>query len=218
MGERAAVVVVHPSPDLYGSDRMVLESVRALAMRWRVLVVLPADGPLSEHLRAAGAEVIVLGFPVLRKAFLSPRGIVRLGLMATRALRPMVALLRRERPVALYVNTVTIPLWLVAARMSGVPALCHVHEAEEAPSRPARLALVAPLRLARVVVANSVASARLLNGQPKVVHNGFDGPAEVLPARPDLESPVRLVVVGRLPHGRAATSRSGPPEYSRTAA
>jgi glycosyltransferase involved in cell wall biosynthesis len=198
VGDRPAVVIAHPSPDLYGSDRMVIESVRALAEQWRVVVVLPADGPLSDQLRGAGGEVVILAFPVLRKAFLSPRGIVRLGLAAARAFGPMMALLRRERPVALYVNTVTIPFWLAVARLSRVPALCHVHEAEDSPSRLARLALVTPLRLARMVVANSLASARLLSGGPKVIHNGFDGPASAVPARSVLESPVRLVVVGRL--------------------
>ena len=60
MGERgpsSTVVLAHPSPDLYGSDRMLVESVRALVPARRVVVTLPADGPLSQVLRDAGAEI-----------------------------------------------------------------------------------------------------------------------------------------------------------------
>ena len=39
---RSAVVLAHPSPDLYGSDRMLVESVRALVPGHRVIVTLPA--------------------------------------------------------------------------------------------------------------------------------------------------------------------------------
>ncbi|MBX6768561.1 MAG: glycosyltransferase, partial [Actinomadura rubrobrunea] len=172
-------MLAHPSPDLYGSDRMLVESVRALAAEWRVLVTLPADGPLSEPLRDAGAEVVVLPVPVLRKAYMSPGGVARLAAASLRALPRAVRLLRRTRAAALYVNTVTIPLWLAAARLARVPALCHVHEAEEGVPRPVRAALAAPLRLARAVLVNSRASAAALGPvgrRAQLVDNGVAEP------------------------------------------
>ncbi|GLW62069.1 glycosyl transferase [Actinomadura rubrobrunea] len=201
--ERSVVVLAHPSPDLYGSDRMLVESVRALAAEWRVLVTLPADGPLSEPLRDAGAEVVVLPVPVLRKAYMSPGGVVRLAAASLRALPRAVRLLRRTRAAALYVNTVTIPLWLAAARLARVPALCHVHEAEEGVPRPVRAALAAPLRLARSVLVNSRASAAALGPvgrRAQIVYNGVaePDPAQVTEPRSVLEPPVRVTLVGRL--------------------
>ncbi|MDX6738514.1 glycosyltransferase family 4 protein [Actinocorallia sp. A-T 12471] len=191
------VVVAHPSPDLYGSDRMLLESVRAVSPTRRVLVTLPSDGPLRAVLADAGAEVVIMPTPVLRKAFLSPIGMIRLALAALRGLRPAMRLLRDSKAEAVYVSTVTIPLWLVAAKLARVPALCHVHEAEEAP-RPIRFALALPLRLAALTLVNSRASAEVL-GLPRaqVVYNGVAGPPEPTPARRVLEGTVRLVLVGR---------------------
>ncbi|MEO5875184.1 MAG: glycosyltransferase family 4 protein [Streptosporangiaceae bacterium] len=192
------VLMAHPSPDLYGSDRMMVESVRALVTSNRVVVALPSEGPLGPVLREAGAEVVLLGTPVLRKAHLSPVGLVSLALAALRALVPAVRLLRRERAAALYVNTVTLPLWLLAGAIARVPSLCHVHEAEEHPSRLVRAALAAPLRLARLVVVNSRASAAVLGGlRTQVIYNGVDGPAGALPLRAELTGPIRLVLVGR---------------------
>ena len=56
----------------------------------------------------------------------------------------------------------TIPSWLLAARLAEVPTLCHVHEAEADQPRVVRLALAAPLLLARRVVTNSEASGDVL--------------------------------------------------------
>ncbi|MFC4911010.1 glycosyltransferase family 4 protein [Actinomadura gamaensis] len=205
MGQRESgpvVVLAHPSPDLYGSDRMLVESVRGLARDWRVLVTLPADGPLSQALREAGARVEVLPVPVLRKAYMSPAGLFRLAFAAARTLPAAWRLLRRERAAALYVNTVTIPLWLVAARLARVPALCHVHEAEDGVPGPVRAALAAPLRLARTVIVNSRASAAALGSagrRARIIYNGVDEPPAPVPEpRAVLTGPARIVLVGRL--------------------
>ena len=57
------VVVAHPSPDIYGSDRMLVESGAGLTGHFRVLVVLPAGGPLVALLADVGAEVVIRPFP-----------------------------------------------------------------------------------------------------------------------------------------------------------
>jgi glycosyltransferase involved in cell wall biosynthesis len=202
---RRTVLVAHPSADLYGSDLQLVESVGGLtAARWDVVVTLPQDGPLSDRLRAAGAAVEVLPVPVLRKSLLSPAGLARLARDTSVALPAMVRRLRALRPDAVYVNTVTVPLWLLAARLTRRPALCHVHEAEDDAARAVAVLLNAPLLLARTVVVNSnAAAATLLRAVPalrartEVVHNGVAGPPT--PAVPAVSAGVRRVaLVGRL--------------------
>ncbi|WP_449062599.1 glycosyltransferase family 4 protein [Planomonospora algeriensis] len=196
------VIVAHPSPELYGSDRMLLESVHALVSAAEVTVVLPEEGPLCDRLRELGARVLLMPTPVLRKNLLSPRGLVTLAWRTARTLPGLVALLRRTRPAALYVSTVTIPLWLVAGRLAGVRVVCHAHEAEEGIPRLLRHLLATPVRLAHHVVANSGACRRTLveggvrPGRVAVIYNGVAGPAEVAPVRPAPEG--RLVLTGRL--------------------
>jgi glycosyltransferase involved in cell wall biosynthesis len=200
------VLVAHPSADRYGSDLQLVESVRGLAdAGWRVVVCLPGAGPLVGLLEEAGAEVRTLPAPVLRKALLRPLGLVRLLAASLRALPRLLGRLRAERPDVLYVNTVTVPLWLVAARLARVPALCHVHEAEADLPRLLATALNAPLLLARSVVVNSRSAAGTLltavpqlRGRTSVVHNGVAGPpGEPAPGEPG-PGPRRLVLVGRL--------------------
>ena len=205
-GRNGCVLVVQPSVQLYGADRMLAESVAALtAAGWRVVVAVPADGPLVPLLRSSGAEVLVVSSPVLRKAYLSPVGVLRYAAESLAALPRTLRTVGSTDADVVYVNTLTVPLWLLAARLRRRPALCHVHEAEDAMPRPVRTAIVAPLMLAGTVVANSGASRDVivrdlpwLARRIQVVYNGFDGPPRHTPARVALGGLVRLVLVGRV--------------------
>jgi glycosyltransferase involved in cell wall biosynthesis len=198
-----AVLVAHPSPDVYGSDLQLVESVTAMvAADWQVTVCLPSEGPLTGRLRSAGASVWIVRFPVLRRAVMSPAGLLRLALTSPVALMRMIRAIRASRARVVYVNTVTIPWWLLAARLCRRPALCHVHEAEDDAPRLVRTALAAPLFLASAIVTNSQASERALlavlpglRRRTTVIVNGVPMPAQPLP---DTGEAGRLVLVGRL--------------------
>jgi glycosyltransferase involved in cell wall biosynthesis len=200
------VLIVHPSAELYGSDRVALESARALADDgWQVTATLTAHGPLEALLRDAGCEVVVQPAPVLRKNLLSPAGLARFAWQTARQTPAMVRLLRRTRPGLVYVSTVTVPWWLVLARLGRRRVVCHVHEAEEDVPKAVRTGLAAPLLLAHAVVANSevsrdvvVGAAGRLRNRTSVVYNGVPGPLAADPPRAELTDPVRLVLVGRV--------------------
>jgi hypothetical protein len=55
--------------------------------------------------------------------------------------------IRVIRPDVMYVKTVTIPLWSIAARLARKPVVLHVHEAETNAAKPLRAGLNAPLDL-----------------------------------------------------------------------
>lgn len=197
-------LVANPSADLYGSDRMVLETVRALvADGWRVVVAASQPGPLVELVEEAGARFVVVPVPVVRKSNLSPAGLVRLGQDVARGLGPMLRLVREVRPDVIYVNTVTVPLWLAVGRLTGVPTVNHVHEAEASAHPVARYGLTVPTRLAHLVVYNSARTRDVATSsggrrsRTTVVHNGVAGPPAVRPPRDDVAAP-RLAYVGRL--------------------
>jgi glycosyltransferase involved in cell wall biosynthesis len=155
------MLVAHPSPDVYGSDRQLVESLTGLrAAGWDVTVCLPARGPLVELL--SGIAIRIEPFPVLRKALLRPLALARLALATPRDLLRLVRTIRSVHPDVVYVNTLTIPLWILAARLTRTPVLAHVHEAEEDLPRLVRAALDAPLLLASSVITNSAASRRVL--------------------------------------------------------
>lgn len=199
------VLVVHPGAELYGADRVLLESATALATRFDVTVALPGPGPLVGELEARGVRVALCRMPVLRNAALRPRGALQLLADAVSGLVPALRLLRRHGVDGVYVSTLTLPSWPLLARLAGRRSVCHVHEAEQSAPRLLRRAMAVCPSLADRVVANSefcldvlTDVAPRLRARSTVVHNTVPAPAEVRPARRELDGPLRLLFVGRL--------------------
>ena len=200
------MLVAHPSPDLYGSDRVMLNTVEALvSRRCRVVTTVPTDGPLVPAVEAVGTEVVLCRSPVLRKSALRPIGALRLLAATVRSVAPGLRLLRTCRPDLVYVSTATVPLWLVLARLTGRRSLCHLHEAESGVPMPLRRALALPLLLSSSIVANSefsrdvfVSALPRLRARFRTVPNPVPGPSDVTDARQELTGPVRVLYVGRL--------------------
>ena len=207
-GDPRTVLIANPGADLYGSDRMAVETAKALVdAGFRVVVTVPGPGPLIGHMTDVGATVIEQPTPIIRRGLLSPRGLLQLAGEALACWGPMWRLLRRVDPGMVVVNTVTPPLWFVVARLAGRHVVCHVHEAEAMASRILRAALYAPLALCQRVVVNSAVTLRVLREaapfaarRVSVVHNAVAGPPEVTPPRARPTAPVRLLYVGRLSH------------------
>ena len=199
------VLLVNPGADVYGSDLQVLESVRALlAAGHDVRAVVPEVGPLVARFEDLGAVVDVERFPVVRRAYLSPTGLLRLGGEVARALPRFRAVLRAAPVDVVYVNTVTVPWWVLAARTARLPVAVHVHEAEDADPGAVRRAMAAPLLAATRVVFNSDTARRAaVEVAPRVaprsvvVLNGVPERATP-PVPPPDGGPVRLGMVGRL--------------------
>jgi glycosyltransferase involved in cell wall biosynthesis len=184
----------------------MLESVKGLVSAgWRVVVCAPADGPLASQVRDLGAETSLLAFPVLKRADKSPAGMLKLAWSAAAALPRMMRLVRSLAPDVCYVNTVTLPWWLVAGRARPATAVvCHVHEAEPDQRWAVRAAMTFPLLLASAVIVNSQATGealwdtvRRLRPRTRLVHNGVDGPDQE-PLPPMRGASTRIVCVGRL--------------------
>src|SRR3712207_3946068 len=101
---RTGLLVVHPGAELYGADRMVLQTVTALVGTGRtVTVALPGEGPLVTRLTALGVRVERCRMPVLRRSALRPAGMWRLFREAVAGLWPAVRLIRAAE--AVYVST-----------------------------------------------------------------------------------------------------------------
>ena len=202
---RPPVLVVHPGAELYGADRVLLESATALADRFDVTVALPGPGPLVAELERRGLRVVLCRMPVLRNAALRPRGTVRLVADAVLGALPALWLLRRYGVAGVYVNTLTLPSWPLLARVARRRSVCHVHEAERSAPRLLRRGMaVCPVLADRVIVNSRFTLEVLTEVAPRlrarstVVLNGIPAPGEVLPPRTELDGPLRLLFVGRL--------------------
>ena len=204
--KRKTVLLVHPGAEMFGSDRMLLESATGLVEAGaRVVVALPSSGLLVPPLRAAGAEVVILPMLVLRKVLLTPRGLPRLFRDMFRGLGAAWRLIGRVRPDAVYVSTIIIPQWPLVARLRGTRAVSHVHEAEASGSTLVNRLLYMPhLASVRTLVNSRFSLDTIRRALPaladrtRIVANGVASPPHPAPPRPRIDGALRVLYVGRL--------------------
>ena len=204
--KRPTVLLVHPGAEMFGSDRMLLESAIGLVESGvRVVVALPSSGLLVNELRAAGAEVVILPMLVLRKVLLTPRGLPRLFRDTFRGLGAAWRLIGRLRPGVVYVSTIIIPEWPLIARLRGVRTVSHVHEAEASGNRIVNALLYSPHLASHQTLVNSRFSLDTIRTalpalarRSHVVYNGVASPPHPLSPRPRTEGPLRVLYIGRL--------------------
>lgn len=123
------IVVVHPSDELYGADRVLLSVVARLRDRDDVEVWLPNDVAyperlLSRELKSMGIAAQQTDLPVLRRAYANPRDVTAV----LKRARNFAARLGRTNPDGLYVNTSALAPAVPIAAARGIPSTLHVHE------------------------------------------------------------------------------------------
>lgn len=194
------ILCVHQGYELYGSDRAFVESVAALRQAWPdadIEVVLPRDGPIVMPLRKVVSRITFAPIWVLRRSAIAR--LASLGL-----LRLLPAIWRAGRRIReadlVYVNTVVVVDYLVAARFFAGKVLVHVHEI---PDRGAAKIFGGLLRWSRaelVFNSNATRDAYALPASIKrhVVYNAVAGPARIDPIDYDGARTLRLMLIGRI--------------------
>ncbi|MFN3557895.1 MAG: glycosyltransferase family 4 protein [Brevundimonas sp.] len=190
------ILCVHPSAELYGSDRAFLESVEAIRARWpgaSIEVELPINGPLVPELERVSIVRIKPRRTIARSRFVSTAARFLLGYPAAAA----YALNRMRRFDAVYINTV-VPLDFISAGIFIRRRVCvHVHEI---PGRTMSRVLGWLFSIsAGLVIFNSAGTqgAYDIGRTPHVIiHNGFEMPP--LPEREADDGRFKIVMIGRI--------------------
>lgn len=203
----ATCLLIHPGAELFGADRMLLESAIAVKESGvSCLVALPEDGPLVAALEAEGIGTEIVPMFVLRKALLRPRNWPKLLRSAVTGLVSTWRVISRAAPDCIYVSTVTLPQWPLIGRVRRIPCTTHVHEAEGSASRWVNLVIYLPHLASKSVLVNSQfaldtirRSLPRLAERAEVVANGVAGPP-MSPSAPreSLDGVLRVLYLGRL--------------------
>lgn len=141
----------------------------------------------------------------MRKNVVTPRGFATFARAAFTGVLRGGRLIRRHRPDLVFVNTLTIPLWIYLARLANKRTIVHVHEAEKSAPAIQRAVLAFPLLISQTIVANSrfsvdvlASSFRSLGRRATIVLNGVPGPTTSTVPRASLSGVLNVTYVGRL--------------------
>lgn len=195
----AKILFIHPSDELYGADRMLLEFVDAVPDGADVQVWLPNDlahpeHPLCVELERRGVETRHVDLPILRRASRTPPALARL-------LRRAVALRRDiagHAPDIVYCTTSATFLCAPAARLARVSEVVgHLQEIWAGSDRLI-LGLLAKActRLIAISGAVAVSTGRSLAKRACVVMNGCADP-EWFPKVSERTGPLNFLVASR---------------------
>jgi glycosyltransferase involved in cell wall biosynthesis len=196
------LIFIHPSDELYGADRVLLEILKVASARYEQLEVwLPTDLPhpesqmaLCQTLTSRGVAVRHLDLPVLRRAYRNAQGMMALAWRAARTL----AELRRAKPAIVYCTTSAAFLAAPLARLVGVPKV--IGHLQEIWSRGDARMLAFPAHCCHTLLAISRAVASSLPGsleeRATIVANATPDPEHVIPLV-GRHGPLRFLVASR---------------------
>jgi glycosyltransferase involved in cell wall biosynthesis len=165
------VLYIQPNNEIGGSDIALLRLIEQLdRARYLPIVALPVDGPLSEPLRRAGAELHVLPMRQLRTVP-SPGYQARYVVSLVPTIRRLCALISDRAIDLVHTNSLYCPYGAWAARFSLRPHIWHVREIP--PQIPVVRALYGEMvrRLSAVVVPMTHACVDGLFGKGPIPDN-----------------------------------------------
>lgn len=179
---KTRILFLHSGSDLYGSGRILLNTVSILIHEgYSCDVFLPQPGPLVEEIQKRGVGVRFMDLGILRRKYTTPFGIVgRLCRLLWGVVR-ISAFVKKNGVALIYSNTMAVFAGAIASRVTHTKHLWHVHEMIVAPVWLARITAWSIQRLTDSTVTVSGAVRRHYEGlftmQPsrvKVIYNGID--------------------------------------------
>lgn len=207
------VLFTHPSAELYGSDRTLLQLVEHLRQspEFRCVVALPRRGVLAEALEAAGATVEIGQLGAALRSDLMPGRLPSFLRKASGGARFVKSLVEKHRVDVVHTNTSVLVGAAFGAHRSSAKHLWHIHEILDHPAWAAPAMRTLIRRWSDLVVANSKATGNAMidrrvdraeivpNGvEPRRIDGPFIDPAELRRSLGLPESGPIVVLPGRI--------------------
>lgn len=176
------ILFLHAGAEPYGADRILLNLVTQLnPKKFHPIVVLPMQGPLVAVLRQHHVEVHVIDYPILRRKYFNPRGLLRYAKQYRHSCRQIVALLQHQDVQIIHANTLAVWEGIYLKRLLRAKLVWHVHEIITSPRLVFLVTSLMVGRFANQIVAVSkevqdhLVSSKLVNPRKiQVIYNGVD--------------------------------------------
>lgn len=181
--KKRKILFLHSGAELYGADKILLSLVLNLDKElFEPVVVLPNDGQLVEKLRNNGIKTIVVSYPIIRRKYFNPAGLIRYAFDYKRSIRKLVSIAKREEVNIIHNNTIAVMEGIALGKRLKIPVIFHVHETITHPMIVAKALYKIALKRANALIAVSNKTADYIRRitsdynsyKIKVIHNGID--------------------------------------------
>lgn len=177
------ILYLHAGAEMYGADKILLELVSGLdKTKFKPIVILPTDGILREKLEEANISVHVISYPILRRKYFNPKGIVDYISNYKNKSDDIIRFLRQNNIKVdfIHVNTLAVLEGIRLKKKLNVPLYWHIHEIITHPKVINNFLCWCVNRYAdRAIVVSGPVKQHLVNSgvnskKIKVIHNGID--------------------------------------------
>ena len=176
------ILYLHAGAEMYGADKVLLELIKGLDKgEFAVHVILPNDGVLVSSLEEAGAKVKVINYPILRRKYFNPSGILEYFSSYNRYSKQIADYAKGNGITLIHNNTTAVLEGIYLKRKLKLPLIWHVHEIIVKPKAISDFInfLMGSYADKIVTVSNAVAnhvkqSHYVKDDQVQVIYNGVD--------------------------------------------
>ena len=174
------ILIAHSSNDLYGASKVLISIIDIFIKNgFKVYLILPNDGPLNnnEIIKKTNLKTINLG--VFRKKYLNIFGLINRLYFIFKSSLHIRKFLKANQIDLVYTNTSTLISPSIAAKLTGIPSLFHIHEIPNGNPIYSKFITsflnVFPREI--ICVSKSVYDFWIINGlkksKVKIIYNGF---------------------------------------------
>ena len=176
------ILYLHAGAEMYGADKVMLDLIRNLdKKKFKPYVVLPTDGILVDALRDEGVEVTVLPYPIMRRKYFNPKGIMQYGCGLLKYGRRLSKFAREKHIDVIHTNTSAVLEGCCISKKCHIPQLWEIHEIIVSPKMMYKVSskLIAKYATLTVTVSKAVQNHLYQSGYFKpnsinVIYNGVD--------------------------------------------
>ena len=123
------ILLVHSSNDLYGASKVLILIIKLLIdSGYSIHLILPNDGPLSNHDSIKKVKLTIMNIGVFRKKYFSFFGLLNRLFFIIKSTFKIKKIINNYNIDLVYTNTSTIISSTLAAYLTKIPNLYHIHE------------------------------------------------------------------------------------------
>lgn len=176
------ILFLHAGAEMYGADKVMLDLIKRLDKnKYCPYVILPANGVLVDVLKSEGVHVEVMPYPIMRRKYFNPKGIVQYGFGIIKYSNKIIKLAIKWKIDLVHTNTAATLEGCFVSKKLRIPQLWSIHEIIVSPQIMYKVTSKLISKFSSITITDSGAvkahlekSGYFREGAIKVIYNGVD--------------------------------------------
>lgn len=176
------ILFLHAGAEMYGADKVMLDLLKNLdKSQYNPYVILPTQGVLVDALKKAGIKVEVIPYPIMRRKYFNPKGILQYGAGLIKYSKMIANIAKREKIDLIHTNTAAVVEGARVSKKLKIPQLWSIHEIIVSPKIMFKFTSRLIAKRASITITDSqavknhlITSGYFKDEDIKVIYNGVD--------------------------------------------